>query len=79
MVKTTALAYINTILKAHGWGTAFGHSFHIGRASFYLAQKIDPEIIHLAGCWHSFAYEAYICAFEQVTSHHLGNALSYHF
>ena len=76
MVKTTALACINTILKAHGWGTAFGHSFRIGGASFYLAQKIDPEIIHLAGRWRSLAYEAYICAFEQVTSRHLDNALN---
>ena len=79
MVKTTALACINTILKAHGWGTAFGHSFRIGGASFYLAQKIDPEIIRLAGRWRSLAYEAYIRPFEQVAFRHLGNALSRRF
>ena len=60
MVKATALAHINTILKMHSWGTAFGHSFRIGGASFYLAQKIDPEIVRLAGHWQSHAYEAYI-------------------
>jgi hypothetical protein len=60
MVKVTAINFINTILKSWGWGTAFSHSFRIGGASFYLSQKIDPEIICLVGRWHSLAYEAYI-------------------
>ena len=78
MVKTTAMAHINAILKAHGWGTAFGHSFCIGGASFYLSQKIDLEIVCLADRWRSLTYEAYICAFEQIASLHLGNALNRH-
>ena len=60
MVKATALVHINTIIKMHGWGTGFSHSFHIGGASFYLTQKINPEIICLAGHWQSLTYEAYI-------------------
>ncbi|OJA18930.1 hypothetical protein AZE42_12983 [Rhizopogon vesiculosus] len=71
MVKHRALDQINHITAAWGWGTAFRHSFHIGGASFYLAQKVDPEIVHLVGRWRSLAYETYICAFEQVASQHL--------
>jgi hypothetical protein len=73
MVKARAISRINTILSAHGWGNAFGHSFRIGGASFYLAQKVSPEIVRIAGRWRSLAYEAYIRAFEQVASRHLSN------
>jgi hypothetical protein len=41
-----------------------------------LSQKIDPEIIRLAGRWRSLAYEVYIRAFEQIASRHFGNALA---
>ncbi|KAJ7310766.1 hypothetical protein DFH08DRAFT_822871 [Mycena albidolilacea] len=54
MVKDRALDRINV----------FGHSFRIGGASYYLAQKVSPEIIRLAGCWKSLAYEAYLRALE---------------
>ncbi|KAF8235079.1 hypothetical protein L208DRAFT_1258861, partial [Tricholoma matsutake] len=60
MVKTTAINHINSILKAWGWGTTFGHSFRIDGASLYLSQKVDPEIVCITGHWHSLAYEAYI-------------------
>jgi len=73
MVKDKALGRINSILHAWGWGTAFGHSFCIGGASFYLAQKVDPEIVRLAGRWKSMAYEAYIQAFELIANRHMGN------
>jgi hypothetical protein len=76
MVKAKAIAHINSILSVRGWGTAFGHSFRIGGASFYLSQKVDPEIVCIAGRWRSLAYEAYIRAFEQVASRHLGGLLS---
>jgi hypothetical protein len=74
MVKTKAIARINTILQSAGWGTSFGHSFRIGGASYFLAQKVDPEIIRLAGRWKSLAYQAYIRAFEHVVSAHMGLA-----
>ena len=76
MVKTKAINHINAILKSWGWGTTFGHSFRIGGASFYLSQKVDPEIVRIAGRWRSLAYEAYIRAFKQVASRHLGSLLS---
>lgn len=76
MVKHKAISHINAILKDKGWGTAFGHSFRIGGASFYLSQKIDPEIVRIAGRWRSLAYEAYIRAFEQVASRHFGGLLA---
>ncbi|KAF8884477.1 hypothetical protein BD779DRAFT_1536632 [Infundibulicybe gibba] len=72
MVKSKALKRINDILGAWGWGTTFGHSFRIGGASFYLAQKVSPEIVRLAGRWKSLAYETYIRAFEQISSQHMG-------
>ncbi|KAF8871226.1 hypothetical protein BD779DRAFT_1410241, partial [Infundibulicybe gibba] len=72
MVKTKALKRINAIVSAWGWGTTFGHSFRIGGASFYLAQGVTPEIVRLAGRWKSMAYEAYIRAFEQIASRHMG-------
>jgi hypothetical protein len=75
MIKSPAIDHINAILKAWGWGTTFGHSFRIGGASFYLAHKVDPEIVRLAGRWRSLAYEAYIRAFEQIASRHLGGLL----
>ncbi|KAJ7148889.1 hypothetical protein C8R46DRAFT_846682, partial [Mycena filopes] len=62
MVKQAALNRINAILGAWGFGTAFGHSFRIGGASYYLAQKVSPELIRLAGRWKSLAYEAYLRA-----------------
>ncbi|KAG1828841.1 hypothetical protein EV424DRAFT_1317714, partial [Suillus variegatus] len=71
MVKQRALERINCVIAAWGWGTTFGHSFRIGGASFYLAQKVDPEIVRLAGRWRSLAYETYIRAFEQIASQHL--------
>jgi hypothetical protein len=73
MVKDKAIARINAILIACGWGTSFGHSFRIGGASFFLAKKVDPEIVRLAGRWKSLAYQTYIRAFEQVVSSHMGN------
>jgi hypothetical protein len=76
MVKTRAMDRINNILSAWGWGTSFGHSFQIGGASFYLSQKIDPEIVRLAGRWKSLAYEAYIRAFEQVVNRHMAGLLA---
>jgi hypothetical protein len=73
MVKIHALDRINTILSAHGWGNAFGHSFRISGASYYLSQKVNPEIVRIAGRWKSLAYEADIRAFKQVASRHLSN------
>ncbi|KAG1742355.1 uncharacterized protein EDB91DRAFT_1247741 [Suillus paluster] len=77
MAKIPALERINSILMAWGWGTTFGHSFRIGGASFYLAKKVDPEIVRIAGRWRSLAYETYIRAFEQICSQHLANAASF--
>ncbi|KAF8586859.1 hypothetical protein K439DRAFT_1259299, partial [Ramaria rubella] len=50
---------INGILSSNGWGNAFGHSFWVGGASYYLAHKVDPEILCIAGRWKSLAYKAY--------------------
>lgn len=72
LVRDAALERINGILNGMGYGTTYGHSFRIGGASFYLAQKVDPEVVRLAGRWRSLAYEAYIRAFEQVSSRHMG-------
>jgi hypothetical protein len=76
MVKAKALARINDILVAHGWGTSFGHSFRIGGASFFLAKKVDPEIIRIAGRWKSLAYQTYIRAFENIISAHMGDSIT---
>ncbi|KAG2125015.1 hypothetical protein DEU56DRAFT_744125 [Suillus clintonianus] len=76
MAKARAMERINSILIGWGWGTSFGHSFRIGGASFYLAKKVDPEIVRIAGRWKSLAYETYIRAFEQISSQHLANASS---
>jgi hypothetical protein len=60
LTRSKALTQINNILRAWEWGTAFGHSFRIGGASHYLAEKVDPEIIRIADRWRSLAYEVYI-------------------
>ncbi|KZT25237.1 hypothetical protein NEOLEDRAFT_1046285, partial [Neolentinus lepideus HHB14362 ss-1] len=60
LVRDTALKHINTVFISYGWGTSYGHSFRIGGASFFLAKKVNPEIVRLAGRWRSLAYEAYI-------------------
>ncbi|KIJ22293.1 hypothetical protein M422DRAFT_277344 [Sphaerobolus stellatus SS14] len=73
MVKDKALHRINSIFSRNKWGSAFGHSFRIGGASFYLSQGVEPEVVRLAGRWKSLAYEAYIRSFEQVVSRHMGN------
>ncbi|KAG1729977.1 uncharacterized protein EDB91DRAFT_1059745 [Suillus paluster] len=76
MAKVCALERINSILMAWGWGMTFRHSFRIGGASFYLAKKVEPEIVWITGHWKSLAYETYIHAFEQISSQHLANAAS---
>ncbi|KAF9003894.1 hypothetical protein BDQ17DRAFT_1172938, partial [Cyathus striatus] len=38
MLKMAALGRINSILSSAGLGNSFGHSFHIGGASFYLSE-----------------------------------------
>ena len=77
-VKATALSKINTILSAAGFGNAFGHSFRIGGASFYLAKGVPPEVIRIHGRWRSLAYEVYIRSFEQIASTHLANQTADH-
>ncbi|KIJ41422.1 hypothetical protein M422DRAFT_172414 [Sphaerobolus stellatus SS14] len=49
MVKQTAIKFTNGIPTGWGWGTSFGHSFRISGASYFLVQKVDPEIIRIAG------------------------------
>jgi len=73
MIKIRAIENINTILSAWGWGTTFGHSFRIGGASFYLAKKVDPEVVRIAGRWKYLAYKTYIRAFEQIATQHLSD------
>ncbi|KAI1789850.1 hypothetical protein LXA43DRAFT_891991 [Ganoderma leucocontextum] len=70
MVRSAALDHINRILSAGGYGNAFGHSFRIGGASFYLGQGVSPEIVRIGGRWKSLAYQTYIRAFEQVVNTH---------
>jgi len=76
MVKTRALERINSILSAWGWGTAFGHSFRIGGASWFLSKGASPEVVRIQGRWKSLAYEAYIRAFELIASRHLANLIT---
>ena len=76
MVRDTALAFINGRFTGMGIGTTFGHSFRIGGASFYLSQKVDPEVVRIMGRWRSLAYQVYIRAFEQVASRHTANLAS---
>jgi len=73
LVKKTAMERVNEILERRGWNSTFGHSFRIGGASYFLAQKVDPEVVRIAGRWRSLAYEAYIRGFEQVVSRHLAH------
>lgn len=68
LIQFAALSCINSILSAWGWENAFRHSFCIGGASFFLAEGVNPEVVHITGHWHSLAYETYIHAFEQVAS-----------
>ncbi|KIJ48375.1 hypothetical protein M422DRAFT_162552, partial [Sphaerobolus stellatus SS14] len=73
LVKQSTIKFINDILSGLGWGTSIGHSFRIRGASYYLAQKVDPEIIRIAGRWRSLAYETYIRAFEHTASRHMSS------
>lgn len=76
MVRDTAMSFINTRFTSLGYGTTFGHSFRIGGASFYLSQKVDPEVVRILGRWRSLAYQVYIRAFEQVASRHVAHLAS---
>ena len=44
-----------------------GHSFHIGGTPFCLVQKVDPEMVRIAGRWKCLAYKTYIRSFGRVT------------
>jgi hypothetical protein len=71
MAKPRIMERIKGILDAINVPRTFGHSFCISGASFYMANKVDPEIVRIAGRWRSLAYETYIRSFEQVISRHL--------
>lgn len=73
-VKKAAMVRVNEILERQGWNSTYGHSFRIGGASYYLAQKVEPEMVRIVGRWRSLAYEAYIRGFEQIISKHLEHA-----
>lgn len=73
MAKPRLLERVNAILATSGIPRIYGHSFRIGGASFYMANKVDPEIVRLAGRWRSLSYEAYLRSFEQVVSRHLAD------
>jgi hypothetical protein len=72
MIRDTTLKKIRSVLLGFGYTSMYGHSFRIGGASYLLAQGVSPEIVRLMGRWRSLAYEAYIRAFEQVLSRHVG-------
>lgn len=76
MVRDTAMSFINARLTGLGYGTTFGHSDRIGGVSFYLSQKVDPEVVRILGRWRSLAYQVYIRAFEQVASQHVAHLAS---
>ncbi|KAJ3560708.1 hypothetical protein NP233_g10660 [Leucocoprinus birnbaumii] len=56
MAKEAALKKINSISKEAGLGETFGHSFRIGGASYFLAKKVDPEILRAS---HQPAHRQY--------------------
>ena len=64
---------INGIPESHHVPKVYGHSFRIGGASYYMANKVDPEVVRIAGRWQSLAYETYLRSFEQVVSRHLAD------
>lgn len=73
MVHDTTLKFISERFTTQGMETTFSHSFRIGGASFYLSQKVDPEVVRIMGRWRSLAYQVYIRAFKQVASRHTAN------
>jgi hypothetical protein len=72
MIRDTTLKKIRSVLLGFGYTSMYGHSFRIGGALYLLAQGVSPEIVRLMGRWRSLAYKAYIRAFEQVLSRHVG-------
>jgi hypothetical protein len=73
MAKPRFMEQVNDILTSRGTQRIYGHSFRIGGASFYMANKVNPEVVRIAGRWRSLAYEVYIRSFEQVVSRHLAS------
>jgi len=73
MAKPRIMERINGILDANRVPRTYGRPFRIGGASFYMANKVDPEIVRIAGRWRSIVYKTYIWSFEQVISRHLEN------
>ena len=71
MAKPRFMERVNSILAGRGTQRIYSHSFRIGGASFYMANKVNPEVVRIAGRWRSLAYEVYIRSFEQVVSRHL--------
>ena len=71
LVKKATMDRVNEVLTRAGSSSTFGHSFRIGGASGYPAQKVDPEMVRIAGQWKSLAYEVHIRSLEQVISKHL--------
>jgi len=71
--KTSALRRINSLLQQAGFDCAYGHSFRIGGASYFLSKGVDPEIVRLTGRWRSLAYQLYIRSFELVVNRHIGS------
>lgn len=68
MTKPSFLDRVNRILTSHGSERVYGHSFRIGGASYYMAHKMDMEVVKIAGRWQSISYQLYIRRVEQVIS-----------
>ena len=68
MTKTRFTERVNGILTANSSQRIYGHSFRIGGASYYMANKIDTEVVRIAGRWQSMSYQVYIRNVEQVIS-----------
>lgn len=68
MAKPRFMERVNGILTSNNSDRIFGHSFRIGGASYYMANKIDTEVVRIAGRWRSLAYQTYVRGVEQAIS-----------
>ncbi|KAJ3792053.1 hypothetical protein GGU11DRAFT_750618 [Lentinula aff. detonsa] len=71
MVKSTFLAFCDSIWKGKGLLYVQGHSFRIGGAVELLIAKVPPEIVAAIGGWTSLAFLIYWRRFEEILPAHI--------
>ncbi|KZV81380.1 DNA breaking-rejoining enzyme, partial [Exidia glandulosa HHB12029] len=71
LTKSAFLGRLNEIWREAGMQRITGHSFRIGGTTALLRAGVDPEVVKMAGRWHSDSFLRYWRAIDEIISSHM--------